>query len=591
MRGIGPFLKDAWRLSRPYFMTSEERWSARGLLVAIVAMNLTLVGLSVVLSFWRREFYNALQDKDWKAFLELLFLYRKTDSGFMPGFCEVASVHIILAVYSVYINQMLQIRWRRWLTTEYLTEWLSDRAYYNISLTADRAAVGTDNPDQRIAEDLRDFTSMSLSLTLDLLSNIVSLCSFVGILWGLSGAIEAFGIPIPGYMVWVALAYALIGTTLTHLVGRPLSILNFRQQRVEADFRYALVRVRENMESIALYRGEQEEEVTLRGRFMAVIENWYQIMRRTKLLNSLTNGYAQIAIIFPIVVAAPRYFSGGMQLGGLMQTVGAFGSVQSSMSWFVDSYADIARWRSIVERLSTFHRAIVKARAEAHGGFVTVEGQMGVVQLRNVTMSLPDGTTLLEHADLTLTAGHSVVIAGRTGSGKSTLFRVLAGIWPFGRGEVEVPSNSFFLPQRPYIPLGTLRHVITYPNAMDAFSDKEIDQALRDAGLPYLCGRVGHDDNWPQRLSGGEQQRVALARALLAKPDWIFLDEATASLDPDAEAALYEVLKRRLPATTLVSIAHRPSITSFHESRLVFKREEGGPGTLAEAAVAPAVGE
>ena len=222
MRGIGPFLKDAWRLARPYFMTSEEKWSARGLLVAIVAMNLTLVALSVVLSFWRREFYNALQDKDWKAFLQLLFLYRNTDNGFMPGFCEVASVHIVLAVYSVYINQMLQIRWRRWLTREYLTEWLSDRAYYNISLTVDRAAVGTDNPDQRIAEDLRDFTSMSLSLTLDLLSNIVSLCSFVGILWGLSGAIEAFGIPIPGYMVWVALAYALIGTTLTHLVGNPL---------------------------------------------------------------------------------------------------------------------------------------------------------------------------------------------------------------------------------------------------------------------------------------------------------------------------------------------------------------------------------
>jgi putative ATP-binding cassette transporter len=591
MRGIGPFLKDAWRLARPYFMTSEERWSARGLLVAVIAMNLTLVALSVVLSFWRREFYNALQDKDWKAFLELLFLYRRTDSGFMPGFCEVAGVHIVLAVYSVYLNQMLQIRWRRWLTGEYLTEWMADRAYYNISLTADRAAVGTDNPDQRISEDLRDFTSMSLSLSLDLLSNIVSLCSFVGILWGLSGAIEAFGIPIPGYMVWVALAYALVGTTLTHLVGRPLSILNFRQQRVEADFRYALVRIRENMESIALYRGEDEEGVTLRDRFAGVIDNWYQIMRRTKLLNSLVNGYAQIAIIFPIVVAAPRYFSGGMQLGGLMQTVGAFGSVQSSMSWFVDSYADIARWRAIVERLSTFHRAIVKARAESQGGFVNVEGQQGVVRLRDVTMNLPDGTKLLEHADLTFTAGHSIVITGRTGSGKSTLFRVLAGIWPFGRGEVAVPPNSFFLPQRPYIPLGTLRHVITYPNAMDAFSDKEIDEALRDAGLANLCERVGHDDNWPQRLSGGEQQRVALVRALLAKPDWIFLDEATASLDPDAEAALYEVLKRRLPNATLVSIAHRTSLMPLHETRLLFKREEGMPGTLAEAAIAPAAGE
>ncbi len=402
MRGIGPFLKDAWKLARPYFATSEERWSARGILLLIVAMNLTLVGLSVVLNFWRREFYNALQDKDWKAFLELLFYYRKTASGLMPGFCEVAGVYIIFAVYSIWLNQFLQIRWRRWLTRQFLTEWLADRAYYNISLTADRAAVGTDNPDQRVTEDLRDFTQMTLTLTLDLLSNIVSLFSFVTILWGLSGALEVFGIPIPGYMVWVALAYALVGTTLTHFVGRPLSILNFKRQRVEADFRYALVRIRENMESIALYRGEAEEAVTLRQRFGEVISNWRQIMNRTKLLNSLVNGYTQIAIIFPIVVAAPRYFAGDMQLGGLMQTVGAFGSVQSSMSWFVDSYAQIAQWRAIVERLATFHRAIVKARAETHGGFLAATSPDDTVRLQDVTMTLPDGTKLLEGADLTL---------------------------------------------------------------------------------------------------------------------------------------------------------------------------------------------
>ena len=591
MRGIRPFLKDAWRLARPYFMTSEQRWSARGLLAAIVLMNLTLVGLSVVLSFWRREFYNALQDKDWTAFLELLFLYRPTASGIMPGFCEVAAVHIVLAVYSVYLNQLLQIRWREWLTKQFLAEWLADRAYYNMGLTADRAAAGTDNPDQRVAEDLRDFCQMSLSLTLDLLSNIVSLCSFIGILWGLSGAVEAFGIPIPGYMVWVALAYALVGTMLTHFVGRPLSILNFRQQRVEADFRYALMRIRENMESIALYCGEQEESVTLRERFAGVIENWYQIMVRTKLLNSLVNGYGQIAVIFPIVVAAPRYFAGAMQLGGLMQTVGAFGSVQGSMSWFVDSYSSIAQWRAIVERLSTFHAAIVKARAESHGGFTASESPSGVVRLTDITMSLPDGTTLLDHANLTFTAGHSVVIAGRTGSGKSTLFRVLAGIWPFGHGEVAVPPRSFFLPQRPYIPLGTLRHVITYPNAMDAFTEDRIAQALEDAGLPQLRDRIDSDDNWPTRLSGGEQQRIALARALLARPDWIFLDEATASLDPEAESGLYGILRQRLPDTTLVSIAHRPSVAGFHESKLIFTRTSSGPGSLVPADAEPVAGE
>lgn len=591
MRGIGPFLKDAWHLSRPYFMSSEERWPARGMLAAIVVMNLMLVGLSVILSFWRREFYNALQDKDFKAFLELLFLYRKTPSGMMPGFCEVAAIFIVVNVYSVYLNQLLQIRWRRWLTRQFLTEWMADRAYYNISLTSDREAVGTDNPDQRVAEDLRDFTQMALSLSLDLLSNIVSLLSFVGILWGLSGAIEAFGIPIPGYMVWVALAYALVGTTLTHLVGRPLTILNFRRQRVEADFRYALVRVRENMESIALYRGEQEEGVTLRQRFAEVITNWRQIMNRTKLLNALTGGYTQIAVIFPIVVAAPRYFANNMQLGGLMQTVGAFGQVQNSLSWFVDSYAAIAQWRAIVERLSTFHRAIVKARAENHGGFTAATSADGNLRLQDVTMSLPDGTKLLDGADLILTPGHSVVITGRTGSGKSTLFRVLAGIWPFGHGRVEIPENSFFLPQRPYIPLGTLKHVITYPHAVDDYSHEQIVQALRDAGLPRLCERVGDDDNWPTRLSGGEQQRIALARALLAKPDWIFLDEATASLDPAAEEDLYRVLRERLPHATLVSIAHRPSVAAFHDGRMVFQREEGAPGKLTTSAPMPAAGE
>jgi vitamin B12/bleomycin/antimicrobial peptide transport system ATP-binding/permease protein len=592
MRGIGPFLKDAWRLARPYFVTSEERWSARGLLVAIIAMNLTLVGLSVVLSFWRREFYNALQDKDWRSFLELLFLYRNTPSGLLPGFCEVAAVHIVLAVYSVYLNQLLQIRWRRWLTRQFLTEWMADRAYYRISLTTDSAAVGTDNPDQRIAEDMRDFCETTLSLSLGLLSNLVSLGSFVGILWGLSGAIEVFGIPIPGYMVWVALAYAVIGTWLTHLVGRPLAILSFRQQRVEADFRYALVRIRENMESIALYRGEREEAVTLRDRFGAVIANWRLIMNRTKLLNSLVVGYDQVAVIFPIVVAAPRYFAGSMQLGGLMQTVGSFGSVQSSMSWFIEAYASLAQWRAIVERLSTFHRAIVKARADAGQGFLAAEAADGNVRLQDVTMSLPDGTKLLEHADLLLTPGHSVVITGRSGTGKSTLFRAFAGLWPHGSGQVQIPPKSFFLPQRPYVPLGTLRHVITYPNAVDAFAQEEMIQVLRDAGLPQLCDRLDSDDNWPLRLSMGEQQRVALARALLAKPDWIFLDEATASLDPEAEADLYRILKERLPNATLVSIAHRPSVAAFHEKRLVFKRDGTAPGALSPGEIIPqAVGD
>jgi putative ATP-binding cassette transporter len=499
----------------------------------------------------------------------------------MPGFSELAVVFIAIAVYSTYLNQWLQIRWRRWMTTRFLDEWLADRAYYRISLTTDHAAVGTDNPDQRIAEDLRDFVATTLSLGVDFLSNIVSFASFVGILWTLSGNITLWGVTIPGYMVFVALAYAVIGTWLTHLVGRPLIGLRFRQQRVEADFRYALVRFRENMEGIALYNGEPEEKGNLVARFYDVITNWWGIMTRTKKLNALVYGYNQVAGIFPIVVAAPRYFSGAIELGGLMRIAGAFAQVQSSLSWFVNVYSTLAQWSAIVERLTTFHRAIVVARAATGGGFVLDPITDGPVRLTDLTLELPNGEKLLENTTVTFAPGNSTVITGRTGSGKSTLFRAIAGIWPFGHGHVQRPlERSLFLPQRPYIPLGTLRHVITYPKPPEDYADTDVAQALVDAGLPALVPHLDEDRNWPQMLSGGEQQRVALARALLLKPEWLFLDEATASLDPDAEAHLYRVLKERLPKTTLISIAHHPGVAAFHDRQLAVQREEGRPGRL-----------
>jgi vitamin B12/bleomycin/antimicrobial peptide transport system ATP-binding/permease protein len=590
MRGIRPFLRDAWRLARPYY-SSDERWSAWGLLGSILALRLLLVGMTVVLSFWNREFFNSLQDKNFGAFFDLLFLYRFTPSGFMPGFCEIAVVYILVAVYFTYLSQWLQIRWRRWLTVHLLDEWLADRAYYRISLTTDRAAIGTDNPDQRIAEDIRDYVDNTLTLGISLLANIVTLFSFLGILWSLSGTIKVFGVPVPGYMVWVALVYAVVGTWLTHLVGRPLAILRFRQQRVEADFRYSLVRVRENMEGIALYNGEAEEKGILGHRFGAVIGNWWAIMQRTKLLNALTAGYEQVAVVFPFIVAAPRFFTGEIPLGGLTQTAGAFGRVQDALSWFITRYPDLAQWHAIVERLTTFHRAVVAARAAFGTGLAETDTADGSVQLRGATVELPNGVKLLQDADLVLEPGHSVVISGRSGAGKSTLFRVLAGIWPFGRGRVQRPTQScLFLPQRPYLPLGTLHHVITYPHPASTFSREEVERALEDAGLGQFVSRLDDDEPWAQQLSGGEQQRVALARALLAKPDWLFLDEATASLDPEAEAAMYRMLKARLPDTTLVSIAHRPSVAMFHERHLALERVDGHPGHFVQIELAPANG-
>jgi putative ATP-binding cassette transporter len=367
--------------------------------------------------------------------------------------------------------------------------------------------------------------------------------------------------------------------------------LRFRQQRVEADFRYSLVRVRENMEGIALYSGEAEEKATLNDRFGSLIGNWWAIMQRTKLLNALVAGYEQVAAVFPFIVAAPRYFSGQIPLGGLTQTAGAFGRVQDALSWFISRYSDLAQWHAIVERLATFHRAIVAARAAYGAGFTVTDAPDGLVRMRDFTLELPNGVKLLTDANMVLEPGHSVVVSGRSGSGKSTLFRALASIWPFASGQLQRPAERcLFLPQRPYIPLGNLRHVVTYPDAPDAYSHEEIARALEDAGLAQFVPQLDRDENWAQQLSGGEQQRIALARALLSKPDWLFLDEATASLDPEAETALYRMLKERLPNTTLVSIAHRPSVATFHDQHLVLRREEGKSGELVPGELAPAGG-
>ena len=599
MRGIVPFLKDAWRLAKPYYAAqSEERWSARGLLVAIVAMRMSLVGLSVLLSYWNNAFFTALQEKDSGSFLALLFWYKPSELGvfgILPGFCVIAVIYILIAVFRVYVVQLLQIRWRGWLTRHFISNWLADRAYYRISLRHGTTGTAfTDNPDQRISEDLSAFIGDAVSgsqgilyLGIDLLANIVSLASFLTILWHLSGSVDILGISVPGYMVWIALVYAIVGTVLTHFVGRKLVPLSFIKQRVEADFRFALVRVRENTEGIALYGGEALEQQTLFERFAALAANWRQLMTRYKFLNALTSGYAQVASVFPIVVAAPRYFAGQIPLGALTQTAGAFGEVQGALSWLVDNYSTIAGWRATVERLSTFHRAIEMARAMSAEG-VRTEPQAGdSFALHGARIDLPDGQVLMDGVDVELAHGRPILITGRSGAGKSTLFRALAGIWPFGSGRVRRGRGTvLFLPQRPYFPLGTLRHAVAYPSEAANFSDAEIGAALDDAGVGHLAARLDDEDNWSQRLSGGEQQRLALARALLAQPDWLFLDEATASLDPEAEQALYDAIARRLPNTTVVSIAHRPAVAAFHDRHLVVQRDAAGTGRVAEVVAA-----
>ena len=560
------FVAKVWRLARPYWF-AEERWTARLLLTAIVALTLGNVYVLVLLNEWNRLFYNALEQKNFPDFQRLLV-----------RFSVLAAVFIVAAIYRLYLRQMLEMRWRVWLTRRYVDVWMRNQVYYRLELEH----RGTDNPDQRIAEDLRAVTSSTLSLSLGLLSSGVTLASFIGILWSISGplafTLAGRGVVVPGYMVWTALVYALLGSILTHRIGRPLIGLNFQEERLEADFRYGLVRLRENAEGVALYRGERSERLGLLARFERIRANWWDIMRYTKRLTGFTVGYGQLAIIFPIVVAAPRFFAGAITLGSLFQISSAFGQVQNSLSWFVDSYGQLASWKASVDRLLTFGEALERAEAAAGAAGITVaRGDGPALRADDLNVVLPNGRVVLADTSFCIEPGERVLITGPSGSGKSTLFRTLAGIWPFGTGRVQVPEHArvLFLPQQPYLPLGTLREVVTYPSAPGAFSDDLVVEALQLCDLGPFTTRLDARENWALQMSLGEQQRLAIARALLQRPDWLFLDEATASVDEAIEARLYRVMQERLPAATIVSIAHRTSVAAYHAKRFALHGNGG----------------
>ena len=562
-----------WHLAKPYW-NSEERWQARGLLAVIVAFTLGLVYMAVQFNTWNKEFYNSLEQKNYGDFKELL-LY----------FCFLAAVYIALAVYKIYLTQMLQMRWRIWLTRQYLGEWLERQVYYRLEL----ASRGTDNPDQRIAEDLRLFTSGTLSLSLGLLSSVVTLLSFIAILWSVSGPLSfmlgSIEIIIPGYMVWAAVAYAVVASVLTHYIARPLIGLNFQQERFEADFRFSLVRLRENAEGVALYHGEAPERGNLLARFEKIRANWWELMRYTKRLTGFSSGYGQIALIFPFLVGAPRYFSGAITLGGLTQIANAFGEVQGALSWFVNNYDVLANWKASVDRLLTFHNALEHAGTEADkpDGITVTAAAQAVFSADGLDLALPNGKLILAQQSFSIGPGERVLVTGPSGSGKSTLFRAIAGIWPYGKGKVTVPKDArvLFLPQKPYIPIGTLSEAVAYPASPGAFDAAAIREAVAACKLEQLADRLDETQNWSLALSLGEQQRLALARALLHRPDFLFLDEATASLDEANEAYLYGLLKKRLPKTAIVSIAHRPTVAAHHERRYVLEPESGSLKTAA----------
>jgi putative ATP-binding cassette transporter len=566
VQNLGRTLAIVWRIAIPYFR-SEDKWPGRILLGTVIAIELALVALDVLFNQWYSRFYNALQERNWDSFVSEL-----------TYFTVIAAIFIVLAVYQLYLNQWLQIRWRAWMTRHYLGQWLHDANHYRMQLLGDAA----DNPDQRMTDDIKMFVEQTLTIGIGLLSSTVTLLSFFVILWGLSAAapLHLFGqeYNIPGYLVWGALIYSIIGTILTHLVGRPLIRLDFFQQRYEADFRFNLVRARENTEQIALLRGESAERHQLLNRFKLVVDNWIAIMIRTKKVTALTASYSQAAKVFPFILVAPAYFAGKIQLGGMVQTASAFGSVQGALSFFVTAYRSLAEWRAVVSRLDGFEAAIAHAAAlpAEPGRIVHAPGSDAAVDIDDLLLQLPNGKPMATAKALHLRRHERTLIKGPSGSGKSTLFRALAGIWPFGTGSVRIPVGAtlMFLPQRPYFPIGSLKDAVAYPSEPADIDDAAVRSAVAAVGLPALADHLDEEAHWNARLSLGEQQRLGLARAIIAAPDYLFLDEATASLDDASEAKLYKLLAEKLPSTTIVSVGHRATLEAFHDRELTLTRDE-----------------
>lgn len=548
------FFRDVWYLTKSYWQ-SEEKKKAFFLLGCIIALTLGVVYMLVLLNQWNNSFYSALQNYDAKKIFDELI-----------HFSWLAAIYILLAVYSYYLQQTLILNWRRWLTTRFIDIWLQNKTYYNLQMFG----KDTDNPDQRISEDVRQFVEMTLSFGIGILKAFCTFASFVVILYNLSGSLSFTFMgktwTINGYMLWASLIYSIIGTYITHIVGRKLVKINFIQQKYEADFRFSMIRLRESAESVAFYRGEAQEGSVFKQRFKMLLDNFWKLVNKQKQLVFLNSGYSQIAIIFPFVVAMNRYLTKEVTLGGLMQVASAFGRVQDSLSYFVDMYSSIAQWQAVVMRLTYFGRHMHEVSQQAERFHVERFAAADVVEADNMQINLPDGKPLLENISFTLHPGHNVLIKGVSGSGKSTLLRAISGIWPFVDGKIFLPERDklMFIPQKPYLPLGTLRAALNYPGNKP-IDDTELIYLMDLCQIGYLKDKLDLEADWSHVLSVGEQQRLAFVRAHIQQPQWLFLDEATSALDEDTEATMYSLLQERLQQTTVVSVGHRSTLNKYHE--------------------------
>ena len=555
------FIAGLFHLITPYW-NSEEKKSARLYLAGIITLTIAAVYMTLLLNEWFNSFYSALQNYDSDA------VYRG-----LLRFTGLAFAHIAFAVYSYYLQQRLALRWRKWMTKNYLAKWTGQQMYYRLEMFSQGTA---DNPDQRISEDINLFTARTLSFMSGLLRSATTIVCFIFVLWNLSEVLSfsAGGqeIHIYGYLVWTALAYSVLGTWITHKVGHRLVSLNYLQQKLEADFRFSMVRLRETAESVAFYNGAAKEEAFLSNRFMTLLRNTLFIIKKQKQLSWLTNSYAQIAIIFPFVVAVPRYLSQNISLGGLMQIANCFGKVQDAMSYFVDVYASLAEWQSCAERLLSFDKHIeaIEKETEEKSGNLVREETPDRLRLTDITISVPAmdenkrTREIISSASCTIKSGEHVILKGPSGSGKSTLLRTLAGFWPYVKGHISMPAPSemMFIPQKPYIPMGTSAEAASYP--LETADEEILSPLLVECGLSHLMEKTDTEADWSHILSLGEQQKLAFVRVFLRKPKWVFLDEATSAMDEETEEKMYRLLTA-LPGTTVISIGHRSTLDKWHD--------------------------
>ncbi|WP_378954680.1 ABC transporter ATP-binding protein/permease [Pelosinus sp. sgz500959] len=555
------FLLSSWKIARAYWF-SEEKWSAWGLLLTVIALNLGIVYILVLLNLWQVSFYEVIQNYNYSGFIQAIKEYSL-----------LAACLVIVRGYQIYARMILHIRWRRWMTQRYLSDWLWNKTYYllNISVGHDM-----DNPDQRISEDVELFVWLTLRLSLDLLQDVVTILSFISILWNLSGvlyiSVMGYHLPIYGYLVWAAIIYAGFGTYWTVRMGQPLVKMDFDQQRYEADFRFSLMRLRENAESIALYDGEKQEKWNCSKDFKQIVGNYLKIILVRKRLMWLTTGYTQVSAVFASLVAAPRYFSSHIHLGQMFQIVDAYHHVQTGFSFVIDSFTRIAHWRAVVNRLTHFLVSMEMVRTQSAVAYqlVICKKKCKEYSVENLNVFLPDDTPLLSNFSLSLHGAERLLIMGPSGCGKSTLLRTFAGIWPYASGKMIVPEGEkiMFVPQKSYMPLASLRDIFQYPGLEKMVSDEELQFILIKCKLEHLFDKLDIVIDWGQVLSLGEQQRVAFVRVLLQKPYWLFLDEATSALDEQIEEQIYKMLIEKLSKTSIVSVGHRRTLMAYHQTRL-----------------------